>query len=196
MRLAATVNVYGSRAFRWIEELSLPQKLALAIVFAALIALAAQIRIPLPWTPIPITGQTFVVLLAGVLLGRNWGGFSVGSYAAVGALGVPVGAGMAGGLAWLAGPTGGYIVGFVLAAMLVGYAVRTFPQLRGIVGLATLMLFANFVVIHGMGLLYLGHLTGATLSELLWMGTIPFIVGDVTKVLAAAAVASLLLPRE
>ncbi|MBE0466188.1 MAG: biotin transporter BioY [Candidatus Desulforudis sp.] len=195
MRLTAVANA-GSRTFQWCEELSLPKKLALAVVFAALLALAAQIRLPVPWSPVPVTGQTFVVLLAGVLLGRSWGGFSVGLYVGAGVLGAPVFAGMAGGLAYLAGPTGGYLVGFVLAAMFVGYAVRRFTWLRGIIGLAALMLFADFVILFGPGLLYLGYLTGATLSEVLWMGLIPFIVGDVTKVLAAAAIASVLLPRE
>ncbi len=196
MRLTAAVNAYGSRAFQWCEELSLPKKLALAVGFAMLLAFAAQVRVPLPWTPVPVTGQTFVVLLAGVLLGRNWGGFSVGLYAGAGALGAPVFAGLAGGLAVLTGPTGGYIAGFVVAAMFVGYAVRAFSVVRGVVGLAVLMLAANFLIIHGMGLLYLGYLTGAGLPELLWMGTIPFIAGDVTKALAAAVVASALLPRD
>lgn len=196
MRLTATVNAYGSRAFRWAEELSLPKKLALALGFAALIALAAQIRVPVPWSPVPVTGQTFAVLLAGVLLGRNWGGLTVGLYGAAGAAGLPVFTGMAAGLAYMAGPTGGYLAGFVLAAAFVGYAVRAYPRLRGVVGLAALMLFANFVIIHGMGLLYLGHLTGAELPELLWMGTVPFIVGDVVKALAAAVIASALLPRD
>jgi biotin transport system substrate-specific component len=196
LRFTATVNAYGSRAFRWCEEQSLPTKLALALGFAALIALAAQIRVPVPWSPVPVTGQTFAVLLAGVLLGRNWGGFSVGLYAGAGAAGAPVFAGLAGGLAVLAGPTGGYIAGFVVAAAFVGYAVRAFPRLRSLVGLTALMLAANFLIIHGLGLLWLGYLTGAALPELLWMGTIPFIVGDVTKALAAAVVANALLPRD
>jgi len=99
-------------------------------------------------------------------------------------------------LAYLAGPTGGYVFGFILAAVLIGYAVRAFPRVRGLIGLTVLMLFANFVVIHGMGLLYLGYLTGASFSELLWMGTIPFIIGDLTKILAAATVASVFVPRQ
>jgi biotin transport system substrate-specific component len=196
MRLTAVAHAYGSRAFRWCEELSLPKKLALAAAFAVFLALAAQIRLPVPWSPVPVTGQTFVVLLAGVLLGRSWGAFSMGLYAGAGALGAPVFAGGAAGLAVLAGPTGGYIAGFVLAAAFVGYAVRAYPALRGVVGLTALLLVANFVIIHGMGLLYLGYLTGADLPALLWMGTIPFIVGDVTKILAAVAVASVVLPRE
>lgn len=174
----------------------MPKKLALALGFAALIALAAQIRVPVPWSPVPVTGQTFAVLLAGVLLGRNWGGLSVGLYGAAGAAGLPVFTGMAAGLAYMAGPTGGYLAGFVLAAAFVGYAVRAFPRLRSLVGLAALMLAANFLIIHGLGLLWLGYLTGAALPELLWMGTIPFIVGDVTKALAAVAVASVFMPRE
>ncbi|RJX21804.1 MAG: biotin transporter BioY [Desulforudis sp.] len=162
-----------------------------------MIGIAAQVRVPVPWSPVPITGQTFAVLLAGILLGRNWGGFSVGIYAGAGALGLPWFQGLAGGLAYVAGPTGGYILGFVIAAAFVGYAVRKMPLARTLPGLLGLMLFANFVIIHGIGLLHLSNLTGITSpAELLWLGTIPFIPGDLTKVALAAAVAVVLLPRE
>jgi biotin transport system substrate-specific component len=188
---------YGARSFQWCEELPLKQKLALAIGFAVMIGIAAQVRVPVPWSPVPITGQTFAVLLAGILLGRNWGGFSVGIYAGAGALGLPWFQGLAGGLAYVAGPTGGYILGFVIAAAFVGYAVRKMPLARTLPGLLGLMLFANFVIIHGIGLLHLSNLTGITSpAELLWLGTIPFIPGDLTKVALAAAVAVVLLPRE
>lgn len=188
----------AERAFWWCEDLPRVQKMALAVGFAALIGLAAQVRIPVPWSPVPVTGQTFAVLLAGVMLGRNWAGFGVGFYAAAGALGLPWFQGMAGGLAYLAGPTGGYVVGFVAAAVLVGYAVRAFPAARTVPGLIGLMLFANFAVIHGLGLFHLSFVTGgaAGLSELLWMGVIPFIPGAVTKAVLAAAAATVFLPRD
>ncbi len=196
MQLLGAVHTYGSKAYRWCEELSLVQKIVLAVVFAGMIALAAQVRIPVPGSPVPLTGQTFAVLLAGVMLGRSWGGLSVGMYAGAGALGAPVFAGMAGGLAYLAGPTGGYVLGFVAAAMLVGYAVRTYPQLQNPFGILGLMLFANFVVIHGLGLLHLGFLTGMPIGQLFWIGTVPFILVDLIKVVGAAAVALALLPQK
>ncbi len=180
----------ASRTFRRCEELPFAQKLLLAVGFAVLIGITAQIRVPLPWTPVPITGQTFALLLAGVLLGRSWGGFSAGFYLAVGAAGLPWFAGLSGGLAVLAGPTGGYLAGFVLAAMAVGYAVRTFAWARTLTGLAVVMLAANFVLIHGPGLVVLSLFTGVTEPiKLLGMGTIPFIPGDLTKALAAAMIA-------
>lgn len=188
---------YGSGTIQWCEDLPLKQKLALAIGFALIIGIAAQVRILVPWSPVPVTGQTFAVLLAGVLLGRNWGAFSVGFYGGAGALGLPWFQGLAGGPAYVAGPTGGYILGFVIAAAFVGYAVRSIPLARTLPGILVVLLFANFVIIHGIGLLHLSNLTGITaLSELLWLGTIPFILGDLTKITLVAAAAVVLLPRE
>lgn len=188
---------YGSRAVRWFEELPFAHKLALSVGFAALIGAAAQARIPVPWSPVPITGQTFAVLLAGVLLGRGWGGFSAGVYVAAGAAGLPWFAGLSGGLAVLAGPTGGYLAGFVLAAMAVGHAVRRYAWARTLPGLIAVMTAGNFILIHGPGLAVLSLYTGVTdLVKLLWMGTIPFIPGDLTKILAAAAAAWPFLPLE
>lgn len=186
----------AERAFWRCEELPLGGKMALALGFAVLIGLAAQVRVPVPWSPVPVTGQTFAVLLAGIMLGRAWAGFGVGFYAAAGALGMPWFQGMAGGLAYLAGPTGGYILGFVAAAVFVGYAVRTIPITRTVPGLIGLLLCADFVIIFGAGIVHLALVTGITsLPELLWLGLVPFIPGELTKVALAAAVAAVFLPR-
>ena len=84
MEIVATLNRAKYDAFKWRYELSLPWKLVLALGMAALTGLLAQVRVPLPWSPVPITGQTFAVLLAGVLLGRWWGGISLAFYAGLG----------------------------------------------------------------------------------------------------------------
>ena len=101
-------NVYS-----WPREQSVAVKIVLAIAFVALTALLAQFRFYLPWSPIPITGQTFAVLLAGITLGRWWGGASMALYAVLGFAGMPLFAGLSGGIT----ATGGYIIGFIPAAV-------------------------------------------------------------------------------
>jgi len=90
---------------------------------ACVTGLLAQIKISLPWTPVPITGQTFAVLLTGVLLGRWWGGISQVIYVVMGVVGIPWFAGLSGGYSALIGPSGGYIIGFILAALFLGISL-------------------------------------------------------------------------
>lgn len=188
------------RFFRYPREAALDRKVGLAFGFAALTGLAAQVRIPLPFTPVPITLQTFAVLLAGMVLGARWGGASQALYAGLGAAGVPWFTGATAGIATILGPTGGYIVGFVVAAVVVGLATDMDPRFRRFPGLIGVLLVANFVAIYGVGLPWLfGWLTlvtGApvTTMELLTMGLFPFVVGDLVKLAGAAAVARAILP--
>ena len=178
------------------------QKVLFALGMACLTGLVAQIRIPLPWTPVPITGQTFAVLLAGVLLGRWWGGISQVFYVGIGAAGVPWFAGWSGGIGILTGPTGGYLIGFILAALFLGFFTDTFINSRRFFPMLGLMLFANFVLIHGPGLLQLSLWMSAagkaygSLYALLMAGTIPFIPGDITKAVAAALITKGISPKE
>jgi Uncharacterized conserved protein len=177
-------------------------KIALAFGMACLTGLVAQIKIFLPWTPVPITGQTFAVLLIAVFLGKWWGGISQAMYVLLGMAGIPWFAGWSGGCGALIGPRGGYIIGFVLAALFIGYLIDKYPKARSFLPLLGLMLFANFVLIHLPGLLQLGlwfHTfqgTSPTFLELFWMGSLPFIVGDVIKVVSATAVAKTIVPKE
>jgi biotin transport system substrate-specific component len=179
---------------------SVVEKLLLALGMAVITGLAAQIRIQLPWSPVPITGQTFAVLLSGILLGEMWGGASMAIYIVLG--GIPWFTGWGAGLAYLAGPTGGYIWGFVLAALFIGYVTEHSVKARSVIPLFGLMLLANFVIIYGAGLTQLyawlnfvkGSATG--LTDLLYMGLLPFIAGDVTKALFAAMLGRALLPRK
>lgn len=201
MELAARINQTKFEVFRWRCELSLPKKLALALGIALLTGLAAQLRVQLSWSPVPITGQTFAVLLAGVLLGKWWGGVSLALYAGLGIAGVPWFTGFGSGLGYLAGPTGGYIIGFVFAALFLGYFTDKYVRARSFVSMLALMLFANFVLIYVPGLLQLGLWVSlvkgqtVTFSGLLMMGAIPFIVGDITKAVLAAAIAHGITPK-
>jgi biotin transport system substrate-specific component len=188
-------------AFARRDALSFVSKVALALAFAAMTGIAAQIRVPLPFTPVPITGSTFAVLAAGVLLGRNFGGFSMASYVALGAAGVPWFNGGGVGLSYLAGPTGGYLLGFIAAAMIIGYVTDKFPAARNFAPMLGLMLAVNFLVIHGLGLawlgVYLSVIKGAAVSfaGVFALGTAPFIVGDIFKTTAAALMAKTVLPK-
>lgn len=195
------VKNYSHTVFKWRTETHTSVKIALALTMAAVTGLMAQVRVPLPFTPVPITGQTFAVLLAGVLLGKNWGGISQVFYVVIGAAGIPWFSGMTGGTGVLLGPTGGYIAGFLLAAFCLGYLVDTFPRLRNFVPMLGLMLTTNFVLIFGPGLIQLAlwlslvRAQAPTLTEVLALGLTPFIPGALIKSLLAAAVASTLLPK-
>jgi biotin transport system substrate-specific component len=197
----ARVNQVKYDVFRWRYELSIPKKLALAVGMAALTGLLAQLRIQLPWSPVPITGQTLAVLLAGVMLGKWWGGISQAVYAGLGIAGVPWFTGLNGGLAYLAGPTGGYVIGFILAALFLGYFTDKYVRSRSFLSMLGLMLFASLVLVYVPGLLQLGLWlslvkgTPVTFTSLLQMGAIPFIAGDITKAVIAAAIARGVTPK-
>ena len=201
MQAVARIHQAKYDVFHWRYGLSIPMKLTLALSIAGLTGLMAQVRIMMPWSPVPVTGQTFAVLLAGVLLGRWWGGASMVLYAVLGVAGVPWFAGWSAGAGHLAGPTGGYIIGFVLAAMFVGHFTDRYVRSRSFVSMLGLMLVANFCLIYGPGVaqlgLWLGLVKGepASLSALLGMGVVPFIAGDITKAVVAAAIARGVTPK-
>jgi biotin transport system substrate-specific component len=199
--ITAAINRAKLDVFRWRYELSIPKKLALAFGVAALTGLLAQARFYLPWSPVPLTGQTFGALLAGVLLGTWWGGMSMTLYIGLGAAGIPWFQGGNSGMAYLAGPTGGYIIGFILAALFLGYFTDKYVRARSFTVMLGLMLFASFVLIYGPGLLqlnlWLANVKGqaTTFGHLLTMGAIPFLAGDATKAVIAALIARGITPK-
>ena len=201
MTISARINETKYNVFRWRYEQTIPKKLALAGGVAILTGLLAQLRFQLPWSPVPLTGQTFGALLAGVMLGTWWGGISMTIYAGLGAAGVPWFQNFSGGLAYMAGPTGGYIVGFILAALFLGYFTDKYVRSRSFLAMMGLMLFANFILIYGPGLLqlnlWLAMVKGqeVAFSQLLTMGAIPFIAGDITKAVIAALIARGVTPK-
>ena len=182
--------------FKWRYELGLLHKVVLALSFACLTGLLAQLRFYIPGSPVPVTGQTFAVLLTGILLGK-WGGISQVMYVGIGAMGVPWFAGMSGGVGYLMGPTGGYIIGFIFAAFFLGYFMDRYIRSRSFLSMLALMLFANFILIYVPGLFQLYFFMGMTIGliDLLMIGMIPFIVGDLIKVVTAAAITKGITPK-
>ncbi len=160
----------------------------LVVGAAGLTALAAQWRIHLPFTPVPITGQTFAVLLTGAALGARLGAYGQGLYVAAGALGAPVFAEARGGLEVLTGATGGYLVGFIAAAALVGWMAEH-RQDRSFATMFTAFV-AGTAVIYASGVVGLMAAVGFGLEEAIAKGVVPFLLGDLIK----AAAAGILLP--
>lgn len=156
--------------------------------FALLTAVAAQIVIPLPFTPVPITGQTFAVLLAGAALGANAGAASQMLYVLLGAVGLPFYHGGNSGWAVVQGATGGYLVGFIVAAWLIG-ALAERRQDRSIATAIPAFLMGS-VVIHLFGVPWLAASLDVGWTEAASLGTVPFILGDLVKL----ALAGLVLP--
>jgi biotin transport system substrate-specific component len=157
----------------------------LVLAGTGFVALAAQVSFELPFTPVPISGQTFAVVLVGASLGALLGLASLGLYLFVGALGAPVYAEGEGGWAVLTGPTGGYIVGFCCAAALVGWMAQQRWDRRFNSAVAA-MLTGN-VVIYLFGLPWLAREIGTGLEGTLEAGLYPFVVGDLLKLYLAGA---------
>ncbi len=167
------------------KRLALLYDAALVAGGSVLIALCTQVAVG---TPVPITGQTFAVLMVGALLGSRRGALSVLAYIAQGLAGLPVFAYGNSGLKALVGPTGGYLVGFVGAAYVVGaLSERGWDRRAGTTILA--MILGNIVLYAG-GLTWLSclvYLLGKPLGGVLAIGFYPFLFGDVLKIVLAAA---------
>lgn len=147
------------------------------------VALSAQIAVPLAFSPVPITGQTLAVLLVGALMGSVRGGVVMLLYLAEGVAGLPVFAGGGAGAAHLLGPTGGYLVGFVAAATVTGYLAERGWDRR--IGTTVAAMLLGTVAIYAVGLAWLGLFTGT--ENLLAMGLYPFVPGAIVKIIVAAA---------
>ena len=165
------------------KRYSVPYDMAWIAGGSLFIALASQVAIPLHFSPVPLTGQTLAVLLAGALLGSRRGSLCLLLYLAEGTVGLPVFAGGRAGLAHLVGPTGGYLVGFIASAFLTGLLAERGWDRRAATTLAA-MLLGN-AVIYAFGLPWLAYFVGS--GRALASGLLPFIPGDLLKLLLAAA---------
>jgi biotin transport system substrate-specific component len=143
--------------------------------------LSAQIRIPLPFTPVPMTLQTFVAPLAGAFLGPVWGAASMFVYLILGVVGMNVFAAAPSGVTFFAAPTAGYVLGFIAAALVLGCArERNFRPLALFIAL---LLSHLAIFLFGVGGLILN--AGMGVQEAIWKGVIPFLPGDVLKLAAS-----------
>jgi biotin transport system substrate-specific component len=161
------------------------------IGFAATMALAAQIAIPIPGTPVPFTLQPLAVVLAGMCLGPVAGAASMVLYLFAGVLGLPVFSPIgAPGVLRLIGPTGGYLLAAPAAAAIAGLVARHFPAFGG----RLLAAFLGIATLYVGGVAQLELLTGS-LERAAAMGTAPFILADLCKVVVAAIVSPTRAPR-
>jgi len=155
----------------------------LVLFGSVLLAVSAHAYVWLPGSLVPVTGQTFVVLLLGALLGRRLGAAAVTAYLLEGAAGLPVFAGGGAGAAWLAGPTGGYLLGFVVAAGLTGTLAERGWDRTPARTAAALALGAAVILL--LGAAWLAVFVGPTAA--LTAGVLPFLPGEAWKVAAATA---------
>jgi biotin transport system substrate-specific component len=169
-----------------------------ASLFAALISAGAFMAIPIG--PVPIVLQNMFVLLAGALLGWKWGGASVLVYLLAGAIGFPVFSAGRGGMAHLFGPTGGYLLSYIPAVVVVGIVSAKFVAAAGgssrreAVG-DVLGMVVGSAIVYGVGVPWLKIMIGISWGKAFSVGMLPFLVGDALKVIAAVYIARLLRPK-
>ncbi len=161
------------------------KKLVYAALFAALTAVSAWVTIPLPF--VPVTLQTFFVMLSGAVLGPYFGALSMAVYLLLGFAGLPVFSAGQSGLGTLVGPTGGYMVGFILCPIVTGLIVRL-REKPGLLWYGLAML-AGDVVIFTIGVVQLSVVLRLPLDKAVIIGLLPFIPGDILKIAVASFVA-------
>jgi biotin transport system substrate-specific component len=176
--LAPTIYIRTfPRAAGWLRDVTL------IVLGASFVAGLAQIEIPLPFTPVPITGQTFGVLLVGAALGSKRGAAALITYLVLGTIGLPFFAGGASGLNILIGATGGYLIGFIIAAYVIGLLAERGLERNVRTSIIPFLVGTGIIYICGVAWLtvVLGSFTHAPT-----VGLLPFLIGDMIKLFAAA----------
>jgi biotin transport system substrate-specific component len=164
-----------------------------SLIGALLTGYAAQLRIPLPWTPVPTTLQTFVVLAAGLFLGARWGSISQIIYLALSIAGCPLFSSMESGWSVIAGPRGGYLIGFTIASFVIG-SLFSKRNNRSSIKTFFILFLVNIGIIHGLGCLHLFFYFWNTTGNLpnifliFGMGMLSFIPGEILKVSLLSAI--------
>lgn len=178
--LAPTLsNRYFPRTAEWIRSL------LLIVSGSLLIAILAQVKIVLPFTPVPITGQTFGVLLIGAALGSKRGAAAMVLYITEGAMGLPFFAGGGSGPGILTGATAGYLIGFVGAAYVAGWLAE--QGLERSVRTSIIPFLVGTLIIYACGVAWLSIMLGS-FSKAVTLGIVPFLLGDTIKLIAASLV--------
>ena len=178
-----------SKKFNQVLSQSLAYRLLLILCSSLVLALMTQLKLSLFFTPVPVTGQTFAVLMISYLLGPRHGFYSVCFYLLLGICGLPFFSSGGSGFLYLKGATGGYLIGFLFSSLLVGYFSKKslFKNFFSSCVLFAVGLVPTFVC----GLIWLGFLLG--FQNVLHLGFYPFIPGEILKVLICAGVVSLSL---
>ena len=197
-------NYYSTRknVFERIQDASTVTKILMSLMMACITGIMAQIIIPLPWTPVPITAQTFAVLCSGLFLGRKYGCLSQILYVILGIAFIPWFGGMTGGIETFLGSTCGFFIGFIIASYFIGLITEKYTQARSFTKMAITIGVANFALIYIPGLLglaiWFNVAQGSAIGivDLLMMGLVPFILGDIVKILGAASISKVFLPKD
>ena len=161
------------------------KQMVLIALMTAVTCVLGPLSIPLPFSPVPISLTNFAIFLAIFVLGMKSGTISFIIYLLLGAIGVPVFSSFRGGLQVLAGPTGGYLIGFIFLALIMGFALDHFDRklVPTIIGM-----IIGMAVCYAFGTVWLAKLLSLSFKEGLMMGVIPYLPGDVAKIISAAIV--------
>lgn len=161
------------------------KQMVLIALMTAVTCVLGPLSIPLPFSPVPISLTNFAIFLAIFVLGMENGTISFIIYLLLGAVGVPVFSSFRGGFQVLAGPTGGYLIGFIFLALIMGFALDHFDRklVPTIIGM-----IIGMVVCYAFGTVWLAKLLSLSFKEGLMMGVIPYLAGDVAKIIIAAIV--------
>ncbi|MDI3534249.1 MAG: biotin transport system substrate-specific component [Thermosediminibacterales bacterium] len=175
-----------------VQTYSKTRELVLAALFAALTAVMGYVKIPLPFTPVPITGQTFAVMLAGSLLKPRTAVASMLSFLFLGAIGLPIFAGGQGGIGVIAGPTGGYLLSWPIAVFFMSVLLNKIKP--NFINLLIINVLGGIIVVYTIGVFQLSVITGMNIKQAVAAGAVPFIPGDIIKAFVAALLALKLKP--
>ncbi|MCD6413045.1 MAG: biotin transporter BioY [Elusimicrobia bacterium] len=198
MSVSAIEDIYlkeRRRFFVWSRKRTFSKGIFLAFSMAVFTAVSARFCVRLPFTPVPVTGQVFGVLLSGVICGARFGALSQIIYIAAGCLGLPwFAGGISGSAAYLFGPTGGYLIGFVLAAYIVGRFADGNASYRKFLPQVGVMIVAVFVI-YLIGAFFLAVAMNYGFSDAVIKGVFPFILLDLAKALLAGLAGGAILPK-
>lgn len=166
--------------------------MTLAALFAALTFIMGFVKIPLPFSPVPITGQTFAVMLSGSLLNPVPAFFSMLIFVLLGAVGIPVFSGLNGGLNVLIGPTGGYILSWPIAAFVMASILKN--RKPNFIVFLLVNIVGAIIIVYIFGITQLSFVAGMSIGKAVAAGAIPFIPGDLIKAIIASYLALKLKP--
>lgn len=165
-----------------------PKDITLIALLIAVTSILSLVSIPLPFSPVPVTGQTLGVMLTGMLLTPRKAGLTMLAYVLLGAAGAPVFAGGSGGISIIAGPTGGYLLGFLLAAIVIASLRRRELSRQAIA------IIAGLLCTYIPGTIWLSKVTGLSFQAALTLGVLPYLPGDIFKAVVSIAAAAKLEP--
>ena len=159
------------------------KNLTYSALFTALISVLTYITIPLPFSPVPITAQSLAVMAAALILSTQETIFAIGTFLFLGIVGVPVFSGGRAGLGVIFGPSGGYLIGFLIGGIIINLLAKDKDKFWQVL---TAVIIGGIFVIHFIGFIWLSYSTGMGLKEAFFAGSLPFIPGDLFKAVLAS----------